>query len=274
MSAPEHAQVVRPARNILERAGPPAPGIPDAAVLQSPRGEPRLGERGGEAPDVTEAVFGEPAPAVEDDRDRVRALAFRQTQLAELQRVAAVGDPAASDGDGQLLNVLKVNSWARPVRAPRTTNMLSVKRKHAFIQTLWLKREQGRPARSKTAIILYGGTPNLRGSQACGFKSSILLSVITRRLCGNATTPMSCRYFCPVSLPATEQFFLFHRVTLATLYRGRPDESQTCARGAGGASPPPSRTNYVAAAPSPTGSSPGANVPCDQDEPWLADRRR
>lgn len=132
MCAPEHAQVVRPPRDILERAGPSAPDVPDAALLRSLRGEPRAGERGGEAADVPEVIFGEPASAVEDDRNRVRAFAFRQAQFAELQRVTPVGDPVARGGDGQLIDVPEIQLLRTPGRAAMTSNRLSVMRTRAF----------------------------------------------------------------------------------------------------------------------------------------------
>src|SRR5690348_11103827 len=77
---------------VFERSGPAAAVVADPPVLERPCREAALGERRGEGADVGDVVLGAPAAAVDHDRDRERTFALRHLQLAELERIGAVGD--------------------------------------------------------------------------------------------------------------------------------------------------------------------------------------
>jgi hypothetical protein len=85
-------QVVGALRHVRECARPAAARISDPAILERPGRDSFPGERRRELPDVGEVVPGQPAASVDEEDDRVRAGAARKPQLAELERVLAIGD--------------------------------------------------------------------------------------------------------------------------------------------------------------------------------------
>src|SRR4029079_11418748 len=62
---------------------------------------------GADGRDVRFSVFGRPAAAVDDDRDRVRSPAARHPELAELLGAGSVGNPRVGGGgrEGEDLRV-------------------------------------------------------------------------------------------------------------------------------------------------------------------------
>ena len=81
--------------DIEKRSRPTATRVSDASVLDVPDGESGRAEREGLCARVREVVLGEPDAAVNIDDDRMRPVARRQTQLAELQRIRTIRDAQA-----------------------------------------------------------------------------------------------------------------------------------------------------------------------------------
>jgi hypothetical protein len=106
MLSGDSSEVIGGVADVLEAAGPAATLVAEAAVLDVPGGDAAGGEIGSDGAkeiecdraiiEVTE--FGEPAAAVHDDDDGMRATAGWDAEFAELQRTGAVGDSCGGRG--------------------------------------------------------------------------------------------------------------------------------------------------------------------------------
>jgi hypothetical protein len=67
--------------------GPLAARHAEAAVLDVPAGDPGVAERFAEVAGVDQVVGRLPVAAVQDERERERALAWRDAEIAELERL-------------------------------------------------------------------------------------------------------------------------------------------------------------------------------------------
>src|SRR6185503_5525576 len=86
--------------HVTKRPWPPSAGVADAAVLDVPRCDAGLGERGSHGPHVVDcdragihlAKFRDPATAVNHDCQGVWTLPRRETEFPELQWIRSVRD--------------------------------------------------------------------------------------------------------------------------------------------------------------------------------------
>src|SRR5207248_1140904 len=72
------------ARDVVARARPVAADVPDAAVLDVPRGDAGLRERHAQVAGVHEVVGRLPGTSVDHDRERPRPVAARHAEISEL----------------------------------------------------------------------------------------------------------------------------------------------------------------------------------------------
>src|SRR5437870_3413745 len=98
--------------HIVERPGPCAAGISNAAIFEAPRGQSRLVQRDAQMADVIEVVRGPPEAAMNHDDDGVRTRTIGEPQFAELQRIAAVRNAFSRSFGRPLEDVLR-HGWLK-----------------------------------------------------------------------------------------------------------------------------------------------------------------
>ena len=88
----ERAHSVHRLHHVDERAGPLASGIAEAAVLDVPARDPVSRKVGAQMAGVRQVVDRLPIATMDIDDQRKPALTSREPQVAELERLDAVGD--------------------------------------------------------------------------------------------------------------------------------------------------------------------------------------
>src|ERR1035438_5086290 len=93
ITARQCRDVFRTVQHILERAWPAATRIADPAVLDAPGSRACAGQRREKMSGVIQIVRCSPEPAVNENDDGMRPRSRGQAEIAELQRILAVGNP-------------------------------------------------------------------------------------------------------------------------------------------------------------------------------------
>ena len=111
------------ARDVFERRRPTAARVAGSAVLERPRVVARVRERRAQRPRVPDVVVGEPATAVNEDREATRCVASWPPLEGELERVGTIRDAPVlgarvEGGDGRVRHALeRLQRSLRPGRA-------------------------------------------------------------------------------------------------------------------------------------------------------------
>jgi len=106
---------IESATEVVECAGPAAPRISGAAVLDVPGGNTCSGQRVTKVPGVSKIVLGAPESAVNEEDNRVGSRRRGQADIGKMVRIGTVGEPMARARDRAAENVfvLHASSIAR-----------------------------------------------------------------------------------------------------------------------------------------------------------------